>query len=123
MTTVDEGREYWPTAIAHANAGASAWRSAVHAQLGSAASHSDFYLFGADLVETLRAVDGLLSVLERQVGRYAEGRDLYDDAGSDPVVRIQEATEHLRIMRARLAEAERAGNAFWSAVGHIGERS
>ena len=77
----------------------------------------------ADLVDTMRALDGLLGVLVRQVAGYADGRELYDDADADPLERLQDSERHLTVARQRLAEAERAANGFWSAIGHIGERS
>lgn len=123
MTAADEGREYWPSATSYASEGANAWRQAVHAQISAPATHSDFYALAADLVDNLRSFDGLLGVLARQVRGYANGRELYDDADVDPQERLQVAGQHLAAARQRLAEAERAANEFWSAIGHIGERS
>ena len=123
MTALDDGREYWPTATSYASEGANAWRKAVHAQISAPAAHSDFYALAADLVDTLRAFDGLLGVLGRQVAGYVDGRDLYDDADADPLERLRAAERHLAVTRRWLAEAERAANGFWSAIGHIGERS
>ncbi|MGD9525198.1 hypothetical protein [Pseudonocardia sp.] len=123
MTTLDDGGEYWPTATSYASEGANAWRKAVHAQLSAPAAHSDFYALAAELVDTLRSLDGLLGVLARQVAGYGEGRELYDDADVNPVERLRDGERHLTVARQRLAEAERAANGFWSAIGHIGERS
>jgi hypothetical protein len=123
VTAFDEGREYWPTATSFASDGASAWRKAVHAQLAAPPAHGDFYALAADVVDTLRAFDGLLGVLARQVAGYADGRELYDDSGADPSDRLRTAGQHLATVRRHLTEAERAANEFWSAIGHIGERS
>ena len=60
-------------------------------------------------------------MLARQVGRYGQGRALYDDTRTvDPADRLAEAVDCLRGVRAGLATTSAAANAFWSAIGHIG---
>lgn len=122
MTAVDEGREYWPTAASYSSEGANAWHRAVHAQMSAPATHRDFYALAADLVDTLRAFDGLLGVLARQVAGYADERELYDQADADPRARMRRAGLHLAVVRQRVAEADHAVNEFWSEIGHIGVR-
>ena len=70
------------TAPEHADRASTEWRAAVHAQQSATTHHSGFYLLAADLVDTLRSLVSLSTVLARQVDRYDVGRDLYDDSGS-----------------------------------------
>lgn len=110
-----------PRAIRHAEAGAEAWRSAVHAQWSAAPDHTDFYALAAEIVPTLHSLQDLANVLRRQVTGYAQGRSVYDDTRTvDPAVRLAEAGEALALVRDALGVAQVQAKAFWSSVGHIG---
>jgi hypothetical protein len=106
-------------AVTSAEAGARAWRSAVHDQRAAAPDHGDFYGLAAELVDTLRSLEALTGVLGRQVAGYGQGRVLRDDAGEQPAARLAEAVAHLTRAGQLLAVAERAANAYWSAIGHV----
>jgi hypothetical protein len=111
------------TAPRHAEVGAEAWQSAVHAQRSAIPDHTDFYALAAEIVPALHSLQELANVLRRQVAGYAAGRQIYDDTGVvDPAVRLAEAAEALALMRDALAAAQTQANAFWSAIGHIGIR-
>lgn len=108
-------------AVAHAEAGAEAWRAAGRHQLRAEADHADFYALAGEVVTTLAALDDLLRVLRSQVAGYAEGRPVYDDTGQVSVVRrLQGAVSAIEAAQTRLAQAHEAVNEFWSAIGHIG---
>jgi hypothetical protein len=107
-------------AIEAAEAGAAGWREAVHAQLDAAPDHSEFYALTAEVVDTLRSLSGMASVLGRQVADYGQGRQLRDDAGADPTDRLADAGAELALARHAVECAERAVNRFWSQIGHIG---
>jgi hypothetical protein len=107
-------------AITAAEAGAAAWREAVHAQLAAEPDHSEFYAVTAEVVDTLRSLSGMADVLGRQVAGYGEGRELRDDAGADPAERLADAGAELEMARQAVECAERAVNRFWSQIGHIG---
>lgn len=119
MSATDDER---PRAVLRAEDGADAWRAAVHAQQNAVADHADFYSIAGDLAATLHALDSLAGVLGRQTCGYAEGREIYDDEGANPAHRIRSAVLALAETRHALAQAERAANRFWSAIGHIGVR-
>ncbi len=117
MTTPDER----PAALRAAEAAATAWVETVEHQQQATARHADFYTLAGEMVATLCALDDLTVVLARQVDRYGEGRNLYDDTRTlDPAARLTEAVECLRYARAAMGRATVAMNAFWSAIGHIG---
>ena len=60
-------------------------------------------------------------MLAAQVGRYGQGRTLYDDTRTSiPAVRLAEAVEGLRRVHGALATTATAANEFWNAIGHIG---
>ncbi len=65
-------------------------------------------------------------MLRRQVAGYAvaqqaRGRQVYDDTRQiDPARRLAEAGTDLDLLADRLRSAERAANAFWSGIGHLG---
>jgi hypothetical protein len=66
-------------------------------------------------------VDDLFGILAEQVTGYPAGRRLYDDTGeTDPTDRLRHAVAELDAARNALHSAQRAANAFWSAIGHIG---
>lgn len=110
-----------PPAARHAEAGAEAWQSAVHAQRSATPDHADFYALAAELVPTLYTLQDLANVLRRQVAGYAADRPIYDDTRTvDPSERLAEAAEALALTRDALAAAQVSANAFWSAIGHIG---
>ena len=110
-----------PHALRSAETAATAWAETVEHQLEAPPRHADFYALAGEMVATLNALDDLSVLLARQVGRYGQGRALYDDTHTtDPADRLTEAVDHLRSMRAGLVTASAAANGFWSAVGHIG---
>ncbi len=106
-------------AVRAAAAGSGEWRSAVVSQRSATPDHGDFYGLASELVDTLRALEALTGVLGRQVAGYGHGRVLRDDAGEQPEERLAEAVEHLGRVGQLLAKAERAANAYWSAIGHV----
>ncbi|MHA6795925.1 hypothetical protein ACVGVM_20765 [Pseudonocardia bannensis] len=110
-----------PTAVRQAAAGAAAWRAVAHAQGTADADHSDFYAIAGELVDTLAAVAGLAEVLAWQVAGYADGRPVYDDSRAiDPRERLDAAAADLHELAARVREADRIVNTFWSRISHIG---
>lgn len=109
-----------PVAVQRAERGADAWRDVVNAQLGARPAHADWYALAGEMVETLRVLDSLSGMLARQVLDYGTGRAFYDDEGADPAHRLRCAVLALAETRQGLAEAERAANRFWSAIGHVG---
>lgn len=115
-------RESWPTAVAYASKGAQAWRAAADEQRSAEPDHGDFYALAGELVDTLRTLEHFAGVLRGQVAGYADGRPVYDDEGGDPRARLRSAGLHLAVVSHGVAEAERAANEFWSAIGHIGVR-
>ena len=117
MTTRDER----PPAVRSANAAATAWAEAVRHQQAAPASHADFYALAAELVATLNTLDDLAVLVAGQVGRYGQGRTLYDDTRTvDPAARLGEAVETLSRVHAALGATATAANEFWNAIGHIG---
>ena len=117
MTTRDER----PPAVRSADAAATAWAEAVRHQQAAPASHADFYALAAELVATLYALDDLAVLMAGQVGRYGQGRTLYDDTRTvDPAARLGEAVEALSRVHAALGTTATAANEFWNAIGHIG---
>ena len=97
MTTPDER----PHALRSAETAATAWAETVEHQLEAPPRHADFYALAGEMVATLNALDDLSVLLARQVGRYGQGRALYDDTHTtDPADRLTEAVDHLRSMRA-----------------------
>jgi hypothetical protein len=122
MNPADNAPDDRPTAVARAGVGAQQWRAVVHAQQTAVAAHADFYALAAELVDTLRSLDALAGLLARQAAGYGAGREIYDDEDADPAHRLRCAVLALAETRYGLAEAERAANRFWSAVGHIGVR-
>lgn len=96
------------------------WRRAVLGQQVAAPDHGDFYALAGELVFTLRALEGLTSVLARQVAGYGQGRTLRDDEGLPPGARLADAVVLLGWARKSLSQAEEAANKFWSAIGCIG---
>jgi hypothetical protein len=113
----EDGRSH---AVLRAESGADAWREVVHAQRVATPDHADFYALAGEMVETLRVLDSLVGVLAGQVAGYGGGRAVYDDESADPAYRLRSAVLALVVTRDELAQAERAANEFWSAIGHIG---
>lgn len=108
-------------AVRQADAGAQAWRAAVHAQGGATAEHGDFYAIAGELAYTLAAVAALAEVLAWQVAHYADAHPVYDDSRVvDPRERLDLAALDLHELAARAREAERSANTFWSRISHIG---
>lgn len=110
-----------PEAVRKAATGANAWRAVVHAQRTAEPDHSDFYAMAADIVDTLAALGGLAEVMAWQVAHYGDARPVYDDSRTfDPRERLDLAALDLRELAARMRDADRVVNAFWSRIGHIG---
>ena len=109
-----------------AEAGTSGWEDAVRLQRWAAPDHADFYVLAGEIVSTLYALEDLARVLARQVVGYADTqaqrrRVVYDDTREkDPRRRLVEAASELDVLVDHVWRAERAANAFWSEIGHIG---
>jgi hypothetical protein len=113
--------EQTPPAVSRAEVGEQAWAEVARLQRGAVAGHADFYALAAALVPTLYALEDLAQVLRAQVTRYGHGCGVYDDTRTvDPRVRLAQAAEHLARTRDALRAAQHHGNAFWSAISHIG---
>lgn len=110
----------WSRAVLHAEQGATAWQAAADYQAGATPDHAAFYSLTGDLVDTLRSLNAITWTLAIHTGRYGQGRELYDDEGANPDHRLRAAVLALEETRRRLAQAERAANHYWSAIGHIG---
>lgn len=106
--------------VRHAEAGTAGWREAARAIQSERLDHGDMYELGGELSATLRAVEEAARVLRNQVLGYGFGRRLRDDAGVSPIDRLAEAAVALAVAGRGLAEADRAVQRFWSAIGHIG---
>jgi hypothetical protein len=108
-----------------AERGAGAWTAATAAQRTARPDHAGFYGLAAELVTTLRQLDGLCDILTQQIAGYGRtvserGYALRDDEpGHDPGERIAVASSWAAKTRTHLAAAERAANQMWSEVGHI----
>lgn len=113
-------------AAARAQAGTTRWEDAVRLQRWAVPDHGDFYALAGEMVASLHAFEDLAVVLGRRVAGYAHtqqerGRVVYDDTRQhDPRHRLAEAATDLDILADRLRSAERAANAFWSGIGHVG---
>jgi hypothetical protein len=110
-----------PRAVVAAESGAEQWRAAVVEQRRAPLDHADFYAHAGEVVQTLRALEELARLLAQQVLGYQVGRRLYDDEGGDPADRLADAAADLAALRDHVDAAERDANAFWSAIGHVGE--
>ncbi len=114
------------TAAGRAETGTGAWEDAVRLQRWATSDHADFSALACETVATLYALEDLAGVLRRQVAAYAaaqqaRGRQVYDDTRQhDPRHRLAEAETDLDLLADRLRSAERAANAFWSGIGHLG---
>lgn len=106
--------------VRHAEAGTAGWREAARAIQSERLDHDVMYQLGAQLSETLRAIETVARVLAGQVEAYPEGRRLRDDEGDGPLLRLAEAGAALAWVRQGLSEADRAVQRYWSAIGHIG---
>src|SRR5436305_1114076 len=110
MNTPDER----PRALRSAETAASAWAETVEHQQQATPRHADFYALAGEVVATLYALDDLSVVLATQVGRYGEGRLLYDDSRNvDPAARLGQAIRCLRQLRSGVGTATTAANEFW----------
>jgi hypothetical protein len=113
-------------AVQHAEQGADSWEAAADTQRAAAPEHGEFYGLAAEMVATLRHLDALTEVLSVQVAGYgrvaaAGDRVLRDDEpGHDPAERLAVASSWAAQLHHLLGQAERAGNRFWSEIGHIG---
>ncbi len=111
-----------PPAVAAAERGTAHWVAAVRRQRLATPDHGDFYALAGEAVSTLRALHDLALVLRAQIESYSEGRQLYDDTRGAvaPAERLTVATDALGMFMHALDMADRFGNEFWSAIGHIG---
>ena len=110
-----------PRALRRAEAATAAWRETVEHQQDATPRHADFYALAGEVVATLYALDDLTVVLAAQVGRYGEGRGLYDDTRTvDPADRLAEAVDSLRKVHTALGVVTPVVHGFWNAIGHIG---
>lgn len=82
--------------------------------------HGEWYRIAGEMVGTLRALQGMASLLRDRVTRYDEDRIVRDDEGRDPAARLDECNAQLIELEAVLVSADSAANAFWSSVGHVG---
>jgi myo-inositol catabolism protein IolC len=118
-------RDTAQSAVRHAERAADAWQAALAAQRTAVPDHAAFYALAAEVVATLRHLDGLCELLTQQVAGYAhavceDGGVLCDDEqGHDPGERIGIASSWAAQTRRLIGQAERAGNRFWSEIGHI----
>ena len=109
------------TAPERAEQAATGWRTVVHVQQSATGDHGDFYGLAAEMVETLRSLGSLSTVLARQVDRYDVGRALYDDSGTvDARERLDLAVLELQDLSSALDTAVRYASRFHSEIGHIG---
>ena len=113
-----------PTVVA-AETGTQAWESAVRHQQHATGDHSDFYALAGEIVLSLSAMRSLVAVLRRHTIGYQEMPGVYDDSRDlpgavDPLVRLTRAAHALAELGDVLDAANRPGNAYWSAIGHIG---
>jgi hypothetical protein len=107
--------------VGAAEAGSRAWRQVFHTQQATKPDHSDFYVLAAEMVDTLRVMESLARLLNKQVAGYAKDRPVYDDSGVvDPRNRLAGASRVLTALSADLVAAERNANEFFNAIGHIG---
>ncbi|WP_300008292.1 hypothetical protein [Pseudonocardia sp.] len=120
MNTPDEHDDR-PRAVQLAEAGAEAWVTVVRHQLDASADHSDFYALGGDMVATLRALQDLARLLDRQVQRYGEQRGVYDDSGEvDPHERLTAAAVEMEAVADALGSVIWSADRYWNAISHIG---
>jgi hypothetical protein len=120
MNATDENTSR-DTAAGRAETGTAAWEDAVRLQRWATPDHADFYALGCEIVATLHGLEDLARVLRGQVAGYGTGRAVYDDTRQyDPRQRLADAATNLEILADALGSAERAANAFWSGIGHIG---
>lgn len=106
--------------VRHAESGTAGWREAARAIHSAQLDHGAMYQLGAQLSETLRAIEQVARSLDGQVARYGKGRSLRDDEGGDPVERVRVAAWGLHDVILGLSRATEGANQFWSAIGHIG---
>lgn len=106
-------------AVVHAEIGGDSWRSVAHAQRSATPDHSDWYAITGELVDTLRCLAAVATVLVEQVDGYGRGRVLRDDASIDPAERLAQAWPLGAQLRFEIDRAERTANRFWSEIGHI----
>lgn len=110
-------------AVEAAERGTAEWYRAVRQQrVATPTDHADFYALAGETVSTLRKLRYLAGVLQMQVQEYGQGRELYDDTRGAVTAaeRLTAAADALGMLIHALDIAERFGNEFWSAIGHIG---
>ena len=107
-------------AVQHATTGADSWRSAAYAQGPATPNHSDWYAIAGEMVDTLRCLSTLSTVLAQQIAGYGSGRVLRDDDPVvDPAERLSDSVRRAEWLRAHLSIAERSADDLWSLIGHI----
>ncbi|MEJ3652043.1 hypothetical protein WEH80_03400 [Actinomycetes bacterium KLBMP 9759] len=107
-------------AVMQAQTGATSWRSAVNSQQQADSDHGDWYAIAGEMVDTLRCLSSLTTVLAQQIGGYGQGRVLRDDDPTvDPAERITDTVRRAEWLRAHLDIAERSADDLWSLIGHI----
>jgi hypothetical protein len=117
------GPEQRSPAVLAARAGTAGWRVAAVAQQAAVPDHTEIAMVAGQLVDTLRALTGLCGVLAVQVSGYSVGRNLYDDDGADPHVRLADAADLAAVLARDLDRVERVANRFWSHISHLGIHS
>lgn len=90
-------------------------------QRAVAPEHGEFYALAGELVDTLRSLTDLVTLLAGQVSRYGHGRVLRDDeAGHDPAGRLDTAWTLAAQVGDEVGRAEGTAGRFWSTIGHLG---
>lgn len=118
MSTHDDniGRS---AAVVHAEIGGDSWRSVAHAQRSATPDHLDWYAITAELVDTLRCLAAVASVLSQQADGYGHGRALRDYGGIDPAERLAQVRSLAAQLRVEIEAAERTAHRFRSVIDHI----
>lgn len=120
MNATTSSEDDRPPAVQQAERGADAWNAAAAAQQTAVPDHGDFYAVAAEMVATLEHLGELAEVWTVQVAGYGRGRVLRDDeTGHDPAERLAVTSSWAAQLHRTLGQAERAGNRFWSEIGHV----
>jgi hypothetical protein len=109
-------------AVDAAQRASEAWGEAVRLQRwADHPRHAEFYALAGEMVDTMRELSDLVSILRAQVREYGTTEGIYDDTRTvEPSTRLAYADDALDTLGHALTMADRAGNEFWSAIGHIG---
>lgn len=106
--------------VGHAETGTRGWRSAARTIQAARLDHDAMYALGAELSESLRAMEQVARVLAGQVTVYGDDKVVRDGEGADPHIRLHEAGAVLADVQGRLRVADVAVQRYQSAIGHIG---